>query len=439
TSEGDTLYRTNRFTHRGPVISGFKNLPEKIISMRWTGNEYSNELNSVYLLNRAQNWDDFKNALHTFNALGQNIVYADRQGNIGLWSATNIPIRKGDPWLILRGDTSEFDWQGFVPFDSLPHEYNPERGYVSSANCRTAPPDYPHYISMWFDLPYRLDRIREMLEEKDKLSIEDFKNMLGDHKSKMVEDMFAGIIDGVKDLKGLSEREKQALEMFKNWDGVLSAESQAASIFEYFFICLTHNIVYDEMGDELYKEFISNKILVRNLVKNLWINTESEWYDNVTTADKNESFKEIVEMSFKDALDSLKNKLGAKPQFWQWGNIHTITLKHPLGKVAVLDFGFNLNRGPFPVGGSYHTVSPFAYSFNNLFDVIHGASHKHIFSTADWDESLTVIPTGISGIPSSPYYCDQTEMYLKNEFHPDYFDIGKIEKNTSFRLTLMPE
>jgi len=438
TKDGDTILRNIRFTHRGPVVSGFKGLKDKVVSMRWTGNEYSNELRSVYLLNRAANWDEFKNALTTFNALGQNVVYADVQGNIGLYSATSIPIRKGDPGFLYPGDTSEFDWQGFVPFDSLPHEFNPERGYVSSANCRTAPPDYPHYISYWYDLPYRMDRIRDMLEEKEKLSIEDFKNMLGDHKSKLVEEMHGPLVKELAGIAGLDKNQQKALELFNNWNGILTAESQATSIFEYFYTCFAKNLVVDELGDELYKSFLSNKILVRNIVKNSWINHESEWYDNVATTTKKETFKDIVEQSFMDALDSLKTKLGSNPDYWQWGNIHTISLKHPLGKVWALDFGFNLNRGPFAVGGSWHTVSPYAYKFNELFNAGHGASHKHIFSTANWDESLSIIPTGISGIPSSEFYCDQTEKYLKNEFHSDYFDIGKIEKTSKFRLTILP-
>jgi penicillin G amidase len=438
TSEGDTIYKTNRFTHRGPVISGFKGIKDEVISVRWTGNEYSSELRSVYLLNRAKNWDDFKDALRSFNSLNQNIVYADIKGNIGLFAAGNIPIRKGKPWNVFPGDTTEFDWQGFVPFDSLPYEYNPERGYVSSANCKTTPPSYPYYVSAWYDLPYRLNRIREMLEEKDKLSINDFKAMLRDHKSKMVEDMREQIVTNISTMKDLDKWQEKAVNVFKDWDGIYTTESVGASIFEYFYVCLVRNTVYDELGEDMYQKFILDKILVRNLVKNLWSKPESDWWDNVSTKEKKEDFEMIVHKSFKDALDSLNLKYGAKPENWQWGLMHTLTLKHPLGKVDILDMGFNLNRGPFPVGGSFHTVSPYSYSFKNLFKANHGASHRHIYSTANWDESLTVIPTGISGIPSSPYYCDQTEMYLKNEYHSDYFDILKVEKDSKFRLTLLP-
>ncbi|NJO90650.1 MAG: penicillin acylase family protein, partial [Chloroflexia bacterium] len=237
----------------------------------------------------------------------------------------------------------------------------------------------------------------------------------------------------------LDKWQEKAVNVFKEWDGVHTSESVGASIFEYFYICLVRNTVYDELGEDMYLKFILDKILVRNLVKNLWSKPESDWWDNVNTKEKKEDFEMIVHKSFKDALDSLKLKYGAKPENWHWGLMHTLTLKHPLGKVNILDMGFNLNRGPYPVGGSYHTVSPYAYDFDNLFEVNHGSSHRHIYSAANWDESLTIIPTGISGIPSSPYYCDQTEKFINNEYHSDYFDILKVEKDSKFRMTLLPE
>lgn len=439
TSEGDTIEKFIKFTHRGPIISQLKNIKGKAISMRWIGNDYSDELKAIYKLNKAKNWDDFKSALRSFTSLGQNIIYADKQGNIGMYTATKIPIREGNPWLIYPGNTRKYDWKAFVEFDSLPHAYNPECGYLASANCKTTDDNYPYYISKWFDLPYRMDRIKEMLEAKEKLSVNDFKQMLGDHKSKLAEEMHTKLVEQISKLKGLNKRQQKAVDIFKNWDGVYTTESVAASIFEYFYICFTKNIVYDELGNELFNDFITQKILVRNLVKKFWDNPQSEWWDNVNTENKKEDFTYIVQKSFTDALDSLKTKYGSIPDNWKWGLMHTLTLKHPLGKVDVLNFAFNLNRGPYQVGGSFHTVSPFAYDFNNLFEVKHGASHKHIFSTANWNNSLTVIPTGISGIPASQYYCDQTEMYLNNEFHNDYFDIMKVSENSKYKMELIPE
>ena len=109
-----------------------------------------------------------------------------------------------------------------------------------------------------------------------------------------------------------------------------------------------------------------------------------------------------------------------------------------MGKVDILDKIFGLNKGPYPIGGSYHTVSPYAYKFTDIFNVNHGASERHIFSTADWNKSLSVIPTGISGIPSSQHYLDQTELYLNNKYHSDYFEINKIIKSAKYKMEFLP-
>ncbi|MBW2092992.1 MAG: penicillin acylase family protein, partial [Deltaproteobacteria bacterium] len=183
---GKTVEKELRFTHRGPIISGFKNVEGKAISMRWIGNEYSHEMRTVYLLNRARDWVDLTDAVKTFISISQNIIYADTEGNVGLYCCAGVPIRKaGDGISIMPGWTDEYDWTGLVPFEKLPHSYNPANGFVSSANNKTVNNDYPYYISQWFDLPFRIDRIREMLNEKDKLTIQDFRRMQADFKSKL--------------------------------------------------------------------------------------------------------------------------------------------------------------------------------------------------------------------------------------------------------------
>jgi len=143
-----------------------------------------------------------------------------------------------------------------------------------------------------------------------------------------------------------------------------------------------------------------------------------------------------VRQSFKDAVPELKTEMGGDPAKWQWGMIHRLTLAHPLGKVKALDLLFDLNRGPFPVGGSSHTVSPYKYKYGNPYRVKHGASHRHIYSLADWNDSLSVIPTGTCGVPDSPYYCDQTALYLANRYHPDVVRRDLVEKSAKHTMVL---
>jgi penicillin amidase len=104
--------------------------------------------------------------------------------------------------------------------------------------------------------------------------------------------------------------------------------------------------------------------------------------------------------------------------------------------VKILDWLFGFNSGPYEVGGSSHTVCPYSYPEGAPFAVTWGASHRHIYSLADWDESLTVIPTGVSGIPASAHYCDQTELYVSSEYHADYFSRDLVEKNAKYRMII---
>ena len=438
TREGKTITKELKFTHRGPVVSQFKHLENEAISMHWIGNEYSNEVRSVYLLNRARNWEEFREAVKTFIAVSQNIIYADTDNNIGLQTAAGIPIRESGGFQIMPGDTDRYDWKGIVPFEELPYSFNPECGYVSSANNKTVNDDYPYYISLWFAVPDRIDRIREMLEAKSKFNVDDFQDMHADVKSTHVERFLPGILEEVRQMQDLDEIEVRALQVLSGWDGVLNKESTAATIFEYLYIAMVKNLVLDELGEALYKEYLGNKTLISNLMITIWKDKNSDWCDDIATPRK-ETFTWWVQTSFKEAVRKLAAELGKNPDRWQWGNIHGLVLKHPLGQVNILDTLFNLNRGPFPVPGSFHTVCPYSYSLRKPFNAEYGASHRHIYDTAVWDESRTVLPTGISGIPASPYYCDQTHLYTENRYRNDYFGPNWVKATAQFTMIISGE
>ncbi len=428
---GDIAEKTLRFTHRGPIISGFKNLGEHALSMRWIGNEFSNEVYSVYWLNRARNWEEFKHAAKNFFSISQNINYADVDGNIGLYCCGGVPIRKGEGHFVFPGETDEYDWKGFVRFEELPHVYNPESGYVSSANNRATDEIYPYYISTWFLPPHRIERIREMLEAKEKLSIDDFKSMHADLHSALVDDILGDILGELKHLEDLSPPEREAMGLLMSWPGELTEDSAAAAVFEKMIFHLTKNLTQDELGDELLDDLLGSQVLYLNLLVKLFGAKHSLWCDDVNTTEIEEDFSQVVLRSFRDTVQDLVMDRGENPEDWEWGKIHKLHLAHPIGSVKILDRVFRLNRGPFPVGGSFHTVCPFFYSFKDFVSKS-GASHRHIYSLANWDESWTVIPTGVSGVPSSPHYCDQTSLYLKNQYHHDYITRDPIERSAFY-------
>lgn len=437
TKEGEEIEKTLRFTHRGPIINGFRKGAETPVSIRWLGNEMSNEIRTVFLLNRAKNWADFREAVKTFTSVSQNIVYADVAGNIGLQCSAGVPIRAGSGIQFYPGDSSKYDWTGLVPFEELPFEFNPERDYVSSANNKTVPDDYPYYISHWFATSDRIDRIREMLEEKPLLGVEDFALMHRDVKSKKAEQMTPVFVTAIKSEPSLNNNEKEALKKLEEWNFELTRESAAASVFEILYRKVCENLVKDDLAPELFTALKGQRILLENLMLNILTEKSSGWIDDKSTTEK-ETLENIVIRSFKETVSDLTSEMGNNINDWRWGKMHTLTLGHPLGVVDILDKVFKLNKGPFEAPGSYHTVMPYSYSYNNLYKVNHGASHRHIFDVSNWDASKTVIPTGTSGIPASPFYLNQTEMYLNNQYHADPFSKAEVEKAAKFSMKLSP-
>ena len=427
--EDEPVVRINRFTHRGPVVSEFKEVKDKVISAHWQGNEMSNEVRTVYLLNHAGNWEEFRDALRTFTSVSQNVVYADRFGNIGLQVAAGVPIRYSGGILVYPGDTSLYDWQGVVPFEELPCSFNPECGYVSSANNKTVDDSYPYYIGTWFSLPWRIGRIRQMLEEEELLGTEEFKMMQRDQHSLKAWDYTRLYLEALRDQ--VSGDYLPAYQALAEWDYDMKTSSAAALIFEIMWLELNKAMFQDELAEN-YRQVAYNPI-GDNLIEKTRVTRRSLWCDNVNTPDKIESFQDNIRTAFQWAVDTITSMYGPEVSTWEWGKLHKFVLKHPLGSVPIVEKLFKVNRGPYSVGGSDHTVCPFSYPKGKSFISDFGASERHIFNTANWDSSLTVIPTGISGVPASPHYLDQTQLYINNRYHSDYFSREAVEENSLYR------
>jgi penicillin amidase len=424
--------RVIRHTHHGPVISGMQGIDEVVLTMRWAGYDYSDEIKAVYLLNRAGNWEEFRAALSNFRAISQNFAYADVEGNVGINTGGGVPVRKGTGLLPRRGDTDEYEWKGYVPFELLPSSFNPEEGFVSSANQRTVDETYPFYISGDFSMPYRIMRIREMAAEKEVLGIEDFKRMITDNHSAYAAMLTPVILKGAEAIADPDEAEKAAIEELRGWDYAMDASLIAPSLFEFIRIEMARHLLSDEL-DDLYGSALGRQhdFYIYSMVRE----GPDGWVDNINTPET-ESMEMIIAQSIRSAVDTLEVRYGVYGPGWQWGNIHTLTLEHPLGAVKILDRLLRLNSKTYGVGGSYHTVEP--YSFRDNFRTNHGASERHIFNTADWDQSLTVIPTGTSGIPGSPFYLSQTETYVNNGFYSEPFSEAAVEAAKKHEMIFRP-
>ena len=227
--------------------------------------------------------------------------------------------------------------------------------------------------------------------------------------------------------------ESTALDLLAKWDYNMSADLAAPSIFEFFRRNLSENLLGDELG-ELYTQ-LPGAINDYYIYKVLQPNVQDEWIDNISTSAK-ETLEDIIQKSFTDCIRALSDSCGTDISNWTWGRMHTITLEHPMSKVKILDKLFGLNSDTYSVGGSNHTVCP--YTYKTAFKSDDGASERHIFNTADWDESLTVIPTGASGVPASEFYLSQTKTYIEGKFYKDAFTGNAVKAAAKYTLILKP-
>lgn len=438
-----------RETHHGPIINDvhkvLKENDSPPVAMSWVGNYITNEVDAFFGLNLASNWEEFSAAVQNFWIPGQNMIYADLEGNIGWRPAVALPLRaRGTGLVPLPGDDAQWDWQGFVPFEEMPYQYNPEQGYVATANNKTIGDEFPHYISAYWEPPARANRIHEMLNVPDKLyTVDDMKDIQTDYLSDHARDLTPIFIGLLEEAKFDDPNLELALAKLKTWNYVMDKSSSAAAIFNTLWVKFAYNLYGDEMdliGPEFKAGFFKlANLSIRNAIFLLEQIPGSSWFDDVSTDGIIETPAMIVERSFRETVQELETSFGDDPGQWVWGDMHTLTHKHPMSKVKILDWLLNLNVGPFPAAGSGTTVNNMEYRMYDPYNVVLGPSVRHIYDFEDFFRaSLSILPTGQSGNPISPHYEDQAEMYNTGKYRIMPIDAEFIKKAGYRHLELLP-
>ncbi len=409
---------TIRKTLHGPAVNEIYPLEtfasSNFITMRWTGFEMSDELNALYLVNTANDWQSFLNGVKEFTVPGQNFVYADVKGNIGFHPGVRLPKRNSNnPTLPFIGWTGEHEWQGFIPFEQLPSLYNPPEGFIATANNKTTSNADYHITNLW-EPPSRIQRIREVLQSKKQFDVSDFKNLQNDNFSYFAKDVTPYILSACNSVPVLDEKVQTAVNYFRNWNFILSKEDVPTTIFEVFFSHLIKNIYRDEMGEDLFRQYITLANIPYRVTLAMLSDTTNIWFDDVAT-DTVETRDDIIRKSMNETLADLTDRLGGEMKQWRWGRIHTLTLKHPFGDMKVLQPIFNI--GPFEVSGSGTTVNNGEYHFTKPYEMTLGPSMRKIVDFADVNKALSVIPSGESGQPLHDHYSDQTPLWKNGEYH----------------------
>jgi penicillin amidase len=438
-----------RETHRGPIVSDTHSFPmfefevhktelEKNfpLSLRWTGFELSDEVRAIVLVNKANNWTEFRDGLREFTVPGQNFIYADDRGNIGYALAARVPVRKR--FLLPSpnpGWTTDGSWMGFIPFEKLPHLFNPPENSIATANNKIVDDSYPYYLSNLWEPPSRITRIEDLLKSKEVFSVEDFRSLQSDVVSPHAREIVPYILRAFDGMETTDDDVKASLTYLRNWDFAFRKDDVATSIFNAFFLNLLRTTYSDEMGRELFANYLLLSSVPYRVTSKLLHDSASIWFDDVTT-EARETRDEIIRKSLLDALAELRVRLGGELKTWRWGRLHEVTFEHLFGRLPGMGRVFNI--GPFPTGGASTTINSGEYSLQRPYKHLVGASMRQIVDLSDSSSFLIVITSGESGQPLHRHYSDQTPLWLNGEYHRLIMDRSQIEQSGWDLLTFQP-
>jgi len=375
------------------------------VALRWTALDPGRTADAVFGLNQATNWQQFRAAARYFEVPSQNLVYADVEGNIGYQAPGRIPIRRGsDGRSPVPGWTGEFEWTGFIPFDALPYQLNPEAGYIVTANQAVVSDDYPYLLSRDWAYGYRSQRIVELLEAAGPVDVEAVQSMQLDTKNPN-----AAFLVPLLPAVGGDEFYAAARRLLDAWDYLQPAESAPAAYFNAVWRSLLARTFQDELPRE---DWPSGGDRWFEVVRQLWDDPEDPWWDDVSTPEMVETRDTVVSAALYDARDELTMLLAKDPSEWEWGRLHDLELEHAtFGTSGVGLIEMLFNRGPIRVGGGSSIVSATSWDAAEGYEVTAVPSMRMVVDLADLDASSWINLTGQSGHPYHQNYVDQVESW----------------------------
>lgn len=434
-------------TQHGPVISEVVGLPNKKMTLQSYAMMPGRVFKGWYQLNVAKNWQDFVHAMSFLSSPPMNIVYADTKGNIGYWLVGTVPVRaKGDGRVPVPGWTGEYEWTGTVPFMEMPHSYNPQKGYIITANNKVVNEDYPHDLGENWMNGYRAKRLEDLIEEKLHISPDDCRLMQADlfcipgkQMAEHFKELLESEAEAIKD-----KRYQQALHIFTEWDGHLIAESIAGSIYTLCKNYLSYHLLDKKLNPELVATFkgrgfhpglsVSNHFFGHDTVVLLRMldNPDSWWVQEAGGK------QALMLKSLKNAVDWLLDNVGEKISDWQWGKLHRAVFGHALSIKKPLDKTFNI--GPVPIGGDadtpWQTANPLGEMPNNAMG---SASFRQVIDMGDLSKSMAVLPAGQSGRLASPHHHDQLELWRAAKLRPMLWTERQVATYAEEVLVLKPK
>ena len=404
-------------TRHGPIVTPLLEGQTAQLALSWTALEPGPLLDFLFGIARAQDWSDFRAAGAAFVGAAVSACYADVDGHIGYQLIGRLPQRPGDGALPVPGWTGEYDWTGLVAPDANPSVFDPPNGLIVNANDRpTADPRAIGYVGEW-DPGFRSAYITHRLDASAHADMSAMRTLQTAFTSLPV-DRFRDVLVRAATTDPSALRARQIVEA---WDGDLSAELAAPAIYESWLVHMCERVFRSKLGEKLYHEYATAARMTFALHQ-LVARAEDPWFSDV--GDPTSRGRDAISgRALEDAVRDLRARLGADPERWRWGELHTITFAHPLavGPLALL-----LNIGPLRRPGDGYSVNNEAYDLTDPFAVTTHPSERMIVDLGDLDRSLSVIPAGQSGQPGSKFWGDQTALWAAGDYKPMRFSRDKL-------------
>lgn len=406
-------------TRHGPIVRRDGPLA---YALRWTATEPGALEATIPLLGQAHNWNEFRETLRGLWGPMQNFVYADVNGNIGFIAAARVPIRrKPTGGVPVPGDTDDYEWTGYIPFEELPQVYNPPEGVIATANGRITGPKYPYFLTDNWMAPYRTGRLYELLSRRKNLRPADCITIQTDLLSPPHRQIAAELLTARKRVRPLDPRTRSLLWTVPNWDGRASVESVQMSFLEFTRRALLWHLLQPHVsgGVGLY-QWQRSSVFLENVLRDhpaRWLPPQFHSYDEllITSADL-----AVLQMELTSRHATLAD--------WNWGTFSKLKIFHPLGQSGLPRR--HLSIGPISISGSLFSVKQVARTF--------APSMRYVADLSNFDNSLMNITLGESGQYLSLHYRDQFPYWYEDRGIPSEFSDALEQKVTEDLLRLRP-